>query len=50
MSAYKDAFIGTTNLYICEVQKGEDRYQWVPIKTYEDVKNVDVSDMEAATP
>ena len=50
MSAYKDAFIGTTNLYICEVQQGEERYQWVPIKTYESVKNVDVSDMEASTP
>ena len=23
MSAYKDAFVGTTNLYICEVQKGD---------------------------
>jgi B12 binding domain len=48
MSAYAEAFIGTTNLYICEVQQGEDRYQWVPIKTYENVRNVDVSDMEAS--
>jgi ABC-type branched-subunit amino acid transport system substrate-binding protein len=45
MSAYKDAFIGTTNLYIGEVQKGPDRYQWVTIKTFEGVRNIDVSDM-----
>ena len=47
MGAYEDAFIGTTSLYICEVQQGEDRYQWVPVKTFEGVRNVDVSDMEA---
>jgi hypothetical protein len=48
MSACRDAFIGTTNLYNREVQQGEDRCQWVPIRTCEHVKNVDVSDAEAS--
>jgi branched-chain amino acid transport system substrate-binding protein len=36
---YKDAFIGTTNLFIVESKAvSGDRIAWVPIQTYENVK------------
>lgn len=37
MGPYLETFIGTKNLYVMEVQKLDDEYAWVPIKTYEKV-------------
>jgi len=45
MAPFEDAFTGTGNIYICEVQKGEDRYKWVPIDSFEQMRFTDVSDM-----
>jgi len=45
MAAFEDAFTGTGNIYICEVKKGADRYEWVPVESFEQVRFTDVSAM-----
>ena len=45
MAPFEDAFTGTGNIYICEVQKDQDRYKWVAIHSFDQVRFTDVSGM-----
>ena len=45
MASFEDAFTGTGNIYICEVKKGAERYEWVPVESFEQVRFTDVSAM-----
>ena len=37
MSPYETVFVGTGPMYICEVQKVNGEYRWMPVHTYENV-------------